>query len=376
MPEPFKNLFNLKVIKNMAEHFNKHWPEFNVRGFVNAAGNDLNSLELKARSQQITQAMIKYLPVDFMEAGKIMHDSLGPAQSQEIFKGESDQNGLSGWAIMPMSHYVGLQGHEHFELSMQLLKEMTKRFSSEFAIRFFILKSPQETLAVLNNWVNDENQHVRRLVSEGLRPRLPWAMQLPLFIKDPAPVIDLLEKLKDDPAEYVRRSVANNLNDIAKDHPDLVADLASRWIKAASLERKKLIRHACRTLLKNGHKKTLKVWGFKPSIIKQAKLDLLTTKVIFGQAIKFTFSICSDTVHDQNLMVDYIIHHQKANGSMTPKVFKWRTVILPGKKVITYSKKHVFKKITTRVYYAGLHKLEIVVNGVSVAERDFQLLIT
>jgi len=376
MPEPFKNLFNLKVIKNMAEHFNKHWPEFNVRGFVNAAGNDLNSLELKARSQQITQAMIKYLPVDFMEAGKIMLDSLGPAQSQEIFKGESDQNGLSGWAIMPMSHYVGLQGHEHFELSMQLLKEMTKRFSSEFAIRFFILKSPQETLAVLNNWVNDENQHVRRLVSEGLRPRLPWAMQLPLFIKDPAPVIDLLEKLKDDPAEYVRRSVANNLNDIAKDHPDLVADLASRWIKAASLERKKLIRHACRTLLKNGHKKTLKVWGFKPSIIKQAKLDLLTTKVIFGQAIKFTFSICSDTVHDQNLMVDYIIHHQKANGSMTPKVFKWRTVILPGKKVITYSKKHVFKKITTRVYYAGLHKLEIVVNGVSVAERDFQLLIT
>ncbi len=165
---------------------------------------------------------------------------------------------------MPMAHYVGLRGHDHFDLSMTLLKAFTKRFSSEFGIRFFLLDDPEQTLSVLKQWTKDEDKHVRRLVSEGSRPRLPWAMRLPLFIKDPAPVIVLLELLKDDNDEYVRRSVANNLNDIAKDHPSVVADIAGQWMQGADKQRQQLIRHACRTLIKQGNKKVLRVFGFKP----------------------------------------------------------------------------------------------------------------
>jgi len=285
-----------------------------------------------------------------------------------------DDDGIAGWAIMPMTYYVGLCGHDYFDLSMKLLKELTKRFSSEFGIRFFLLESPEKTLSILKKWTHDKDRHVRRLASEGTRPRLPWAMRLPLFIKDPAPVMNLLEVLKDDDEEYVRRSVANNLNDIAKDHPDMVADIAARWMKGASKERKKLIRHGCRTLIKNGHKKTLRVLGFKSPKIQHASIEILTPKVVFGDALQFKLSISSDYRSDQALMIDYIIHHQKANGKTSPKVFKWRTTILPPKKTLTATKKHNIRKITTRVYYPGVHTVQIMVNGVFVGTADFELL--
>jgi len=374
MAEPFKNLLNKDVIKGMAMHFQRQWSKFDAKGFVAAATKDLDTLELKARTEQITNTMIDYLPADFKKAGKIMLASLGSPLVDDLSAGTVDAKGIAGWAVTPLTHYVGLRGHDHFDLSMNLFKEMTKRASSEFGIRFFLLASPQRTLSVMKTWATDRNQHVRRLVSEGSRPRLPWAMSLPVFIKDPTPVLELLEKLKDDKKEYVRRSVANSLNDIAKDNSELVAETAAQWMKDASKERKKLIRHACRTLVKNGHKKTLKVLGFKSPKIKQASIDILTPNVTFGNALKFTFSISSDVNRNQDLLIDYIIHHQKANGKTSPKVFKWRTTILTGKNRLTLDKKHVVRKITTRVYYPGLHMVEVMVNGVSMAKADFQLL--
>jgi len=374
MAEPFKNLLNKKIIAGMAGHFKNHWSQFDNKGFVKTATKNLDTLELKARTERITQAMIEYLPTDFKKAGKIMLASLGTPLDDDISAGTVDASGIAGWAVTPLTHYVGLHGHDHFDLSMTLFKEMTKCASSEFGIRFFLLESPEKTLLAMKNWTTDPNQHVRRLVSEGSRPRLPWAMSLPAFIKDPAPVIQLLERLKDDDQEYVRRSVANNLNDIAKDNPDLVAEIATQWMKDASQERKKLVRHACRTLLKNGHQKTLKVLGFKPPKIQQVSIDILTPKVVFGNTLQFTLTICSDSNQDQSLMIDYIIHHQKSNGRTSPKVFKWRTTILPAKNTLTSTKKHAIKKITTRVYYSGLHAVEIMVNGVSVGKVNFQLL--
>lgn len=375
MAEAFKNLLNQEIIHAMAGHFQKHWARFDARGFEAAAAKNLDTLELKARTGQIADAMIKYLPVDFRKAGKIILASLGTPLGENLSAGRVNARGIAGWAVMPMTHYVGLHGHDHFDLSMTLFKEMTKRASSEFGIRFFLLKSPTKTLGVLRTWTTDKNQHVRRLVSEGIRPRLPWGMRLPVFINDPMPVINLLERLKDDDEEYVRRSVANNLNDIAKDHPDLVAKIAARWIKGASRERRKLIRHACRTLIKNGHKKTLAVLGFQPPEIKRARIGITTPQVLFGNTLQFTLSLVSDFSQDQILNIDYIIHHQKANGSTSPKVFKWRTLSLPAKQKLTLSKKHAIRKITTRVYYPGLHTLELVVNGVSVGKGNFELLI-
>ncbi len=375
MAKPFKNEFNEKIISGMAMHFKAQWPEFDAKGFYDFAVNDLVLLELKQRSEQIMNAMIAYLPSDFEEAGKVILASLSPARDGDIFGVTVDDEGIAGWAIMPITHYVGRQGQDDFSLSMELLKELTKRFSSEFGIRFFLLNDAQKTMCMVQEWARDSNRHVRRLASEGIRPRLPWAMQLSLFIKDPSPVIDVLEILKDDEDEYVRRSVANNLNDIAKDHPDVVADIANKWMKGASKERSKLVRHACRTLIKQGNKKVLSVFGYGPPVIKHISLDLHVPEVMMGNALQFTFSLISNSKHTQSLMIDYAVYHQKSNGKLSPKIFKWRTSFLKSGEIISILKKHSFKEITTRKYYPGLHAIEVIVNGVAVVKVDFQLLL-
>lgn len=374
MTEPFKNLLNKNIIEGMAVHLKKHWPDFDDKGFVSQATYKLDSLELKARSEQITQSLITYLPDDFNQAGKVLLACLGtPLGDEGISTATVDDNGIAGWAINTLAHYVGLQGQDHFDLSMRLFKEMTKRETAEFGVRFFLLKAPKKTLDVMKNWTSDKDRHVRRLASEGCRPRLPWSMQLPDFIQDPEPVIEILECLKSDKEDYVRRSVANNLNDIAKDHPDRVAEIAKQWLVETSKERQKLVRHACRTLIKQGHKKTLTVLGYKEPKLKKCRLEIATPKVKFGNALQFTFSTQSDSNTDQLLMIDYIIHHQKANGKTSPKVFKWKNTNLKVNDALEASRKHAIKKITTRVYYPGLHSVEIIVNGISMAKSDFRL---
>jgi len=373
MPEPFKNLFNAPIIAGMGDHFLKAWPELDRDAFVRDATNNLDALELKARSEQITQAMHKHLPDEFTHAGEVMLASLTPEDGSDLSNIPVNKKGISGWAVMPMAHYVGLYGMKHFALSMTLLRAMTIRSSSEFGIRFFLLEKQEETLAVLMDWTKDENEHVRRLVSEGSRPRLPWAMRLPAFMEKPALILPLLEALKDDPSEYVRRSVANNLNDIAKDHPDRVADLAGKWLSSASKNRQKLVRHACRTLIKQGHQTTLKALGYARPKISLEHLQVKTPVVRFGETLLFEIALFSKAKQTQNLIIDYIIHHQKANGHTTPKVFKWKTLTLHAGAVHRANKQHPFKKITTRVYYPGEHRLEIVVNGERQGSVDFEL---
>lgn len=372
MPEPFKNFFNENIIAGMGEHFLKAWPGFDRNGFFQAATDKLASLELKARSDQITRAMCVYLPNDFAHAGEIILASLSPADGSDLPNTPVNARGISGWAVMPMTHYVGLRGLEHFSLSMILLKEMTSRFSSEFGIRFFLIEKPEETLQILMNWAEDESEHVRRLVSEGSRPRLPWAMRLPGLIKNPVPLLPLLEKLKDDSSEYVRRSVANNLNDIAKDHPDVVIEIARQWFPDASLGRQRLVRHACRTLIKQGDQKILQILGYEKPVLK-CQLRLLTPKVLLGTFLQFEITLTSTTNKAQALIIDYVIHHQKANGLHSPKVFKWKTITLQSNQCHYARKKHAIKKITTRVYYPGLHRLEIAINGLRFDSSEFEL---
>jgi 3-methyladenine DNA glycosylase AlkC len=373
MTEPFKNVFNKDLILNIATQISYNYSEFNKSRFITSASKDLETLELKARSLQITHALAEYLPKNFDNAGNIMLNSLGNPQKDEHVIGETSNLGISGWGIMPMAHVVGLFGLDHFDLSMTLLKEMTKRFTAEFDIRFFLINHQKETLDILHTWTNDKSLHVRRLVSEGTRPRLPWAMQLPEFISNPSPVIALLDKLKDDEEEDVRRSVANNLNDIAKDHPDLVADIAEIWMKGATKNRKRLISHACRTLIKQGHQKTLHILGYKSPKLTDSQIDIMTPEVTMGGYVSFSFTTKSDSNKDQALMIDFIIHHKKANGKLSGKVFKWKKTTLPAEKILNATKKHPFKKISTRVFYPGLHKVEIMVNGISFGCKEFQL---
>ena len=251
---------------------------------------------------------------------------------------------------------------------------MTKRFSAEGAIRPFLLNYPERTLSILSDWAGDENCHVRRLVSEGTRPRLPWTMQLKPFIEDPRPVLRLLEKLKSDSVLMVRRSVANNLNDIAKDNPDTVVKTLARWMKIENEGTKWLIRHAARTLVKQGNKDALAVLGYSSTVeVKVANLQAHEPVVKMGHDLNFSFEVRSISRQEQDLVIDYVIHHAKANGRLAPKVFKLaQRKMRPGEAVLL-TKRHSFRPISTRKYYPGKHVLEIQVNSERYGKLEFEL---
>lgn len=369
----FKENFNQELIEWIAYHFNKQSQLFDKNKFIEISNNDLASLELKERAAQITQALTLCLPDDFYEASELVHASLHPSQDSDR-DGADIKDGLTGWAIWPLCDWAAEQGIDQPDIALNLLKCLTKRFSSEFAIRPFLAKRPSATLRVMNKWARHKNRHVRRLASEGSRPRLPWGMQLKSFVIDPSPILPLLRLLRDDEEGYVRRSVANSLNDIAKDHPDMVAAIAENWLRDASPDRKKLIKHACRTLIKQGHKPTLKAFGYKAVKGLEAEVYIESPEVIYGEALEFTCDFRHKGSQDQPVIIDYAIHFVKASGKTAPKVFKWKSGALKAG-ASSASKRHVIKPITTRKYYAGEHRLEIIINGVTIASKAFELVI-
>lgn len=369
--QPFKNLINLELAEKMATHLGKADTAFKSDLFIKTATHNLHALELKQRSFQFTQALKSALPDDFEKAAFIIQHCLGAPIEGEPTKAHDLSSGLRGWAIMPLADYVGLYGREHFEISMDLFEHLTQRFSAEFAIRYFLVDAPIKTLKIMMGWTTHKSHHVRRLACEGCRPRLPWGMRLNDFIKDPQPLMPILDALKDDEEAYVRRSVANNLNDIAKDHADFITLVAKNWLKDADKNRQGLVKHACRSLIKQGHQPIFKILGFGAPNINVTHFDITPKHVKLGQHIDLTVTLESNQASPQPLIVDYAIHHQKANGRLIPKVFKWTIVDLRGSQ--TLSKKHRFKPVTTRTYYAGAHGVELLINGVSFGVLPFQL---
>lgn len=373
MPEPFKNLFNPEMIALMGSHFAQASETFDPAKFVAVATENIAALELKERSNQIRRALHTCLPDDFRLACDVLLAALHPDDDVDMSNLTMDNAGIRGWATMPMADYVGDAGLGDFDHGMEVLRALTKRGTSELAVRAFILHDPQRAMQHLGEWACDPNYHVRRLASEGCRPRLPWAVRLPGFITNPEPVIAVLALLKDDPLEYVRRSVANNLNDIAKDHPDRVAAIAADWMKNAGPKRKKLVRHACRTLVKQGHKGALAALGYGEAAISLDRLEIRTPVVEYGTSLEFDLALTSQSNQAQSVIFDYVIHHLKANGETSPKVFKGKTFTLAAGKSLTIARKHPMKPITTRVYYAGAHALEIQINGVLMGRVEFEL---
>ncbi len=363
MAEPLKNLLHPALVKTMAAQITANSGSFNTTRFVDLATRGMEQLELMQRSLQIRDALTKTLPEDFVEAAAILSASLP----------QSGHTGLTGWALLPVSQFVAQKGLDHFDLSLDLLKQLTPHFTAEFGIRPFIHINQERALATIGPWASDANHHVRRLASEGTRPRLPWAMRLPALMRDPQPILPILGALLDDPEDYVRRSVANSLNDIAKDHPDLVAGFVGRHIAGASPERRQLLRHASRTLLKKGHTVALGNFGFAPLSGIDAVLSIQTESVDFGGSLAFTLIIGNQHSVPQQVMIDYVIHHRKANGSLTPKVFKWKSLTLDPAETVEMPRQHAIRAITTRQYYPGGHRLEVLVNGTVLAGADFQL---
>lgn len=363
MAEPLKNLLHPGLVTDMAGHISRVAPDFDAGRFTALATDGMETLELMQRAERIRDALTQTLPTDYAAAADILHKAL-PTEGKP---------GLSGWALLPVNQFVSEHGLGHFELSLALLKALTPYFTAEFGIRRFIHTEQDRALAEISGWVTDANHHVRRLASEGARPRLPWAMRLPALVKEPAAILPILVALIDDPEDYVRRSVANSLNDIAKDHPALVADFVEHHIDGASTERRQLLRHASRTLLKKGDTKALANFGFAAARGITASLTVATPVVTFGDKLGFSISVSSADAQPQRLMIDYAIHHVKANGTLAPKVFKWKVLDLPAGGRQSIDKDHAIRTITTRVYYPGRHRIEILINGTVSAAADFDL---
>lgn len=373
MAEAFKNAFNKQVITLMADIFKRTYPEFQRDEFINGCMQTLETLELKERVGLIIDQLDKLLPADFDDFSNVLLGAMHPAEDNtELAPVECDETGLRGFPAWPLIDAVMKRGIDVPEKALPVLKELTKRFSAEFSIRPFIDRYPELCLSIFDDWITDDNRHVRRLVSEGSRPRLPWGLQLKALVADPKPMLPYLEALRDDEEEYVRRSVANHLNDIAKDHPDFVAEIAADWLKGADKNREKLIRHACRTLIKQGHQGVLKAFGYDDASGMKADIHIRTPEVVYGEALEFNV-ILSGGASGQGVMVDYAIHFVKANGTTAPKVFKWKDTKLDKVGVLKTDRRHAIKPITTRKYYEGEHLLEVMVNGISLAKQPFTL---
>ena len=371
--EPFKNIFSAEMVGWLADHLGRHDRRFDRIAFEAAILPTLEDLELKERAQLIADAVHDRLPEDHAERAHILEAILHPDELDHANQ-PSDEDGICGWGILPLTMVVGQHGIDDFDRALGLQKEMTKRFSSEFGVRHFLLADQDRALRIMSGWIGDPNRHVRRLVSEGTRPRLPWAMQLPRLIEDPSPMLPILEALRDDEEEYVRRSVANHLNDIAKDHPDLIADIAKSWMRDADGNREKLIRHACRSLIKSGHREALAAFGLGAPEIGSVDIRVEAPTVDYGGALAFSAELTSTASKPQSLVVDYLVHFRKANGKLAAKVFKGTKLVLEPGETHSYSRSHPIRPITTRKYYPGTQGLSLRINGQDFGYAEFELI--
>ncbi|MDJ0626837.1 MAG: DNA alkylation repair protein [Rhodobacter sp.] len=371
MAEPLKNLFNPGVILEMSAQLARI-PGFDTAGFETAALNGLESLEMMQRSAQIAAALRTSLPqAPFSQTLAALSGILHPETEAELDSLPLDGRGLRGWALVPVGTLVAEDGLGHPQESLRFLREMTMRFSAEFAVRPFFRDHTALTLAHAQAWARDANFHVRRLASEGSRPRLPWGLRLAAFVETPAPLIPILTALRDDPAEYVRRSVANSLNDIAKDHPDLVARLAADWLQGAPPPRRKLVKHALRSLIKAGHPGALAALGYRPPDGVTAALGVAPDTIRLGDSVTLSLSLQSPS--SLPVLIDYAVFFRKADGRLSPKVFKWTETRLDPNVPLTLSKRVPLRDVTTRRHYPGEQAVAVQVNGVTLAKAGFNL---
>ena len=374
MAEPFKNLINRATVGWLRRHLQRAWPGFDGERFEALALPGLEALELKARAQHLCSALEALLPADFEAAAAVIEASLAPVRGdEELAALRPGEAGLAGWTVWPLAEFVARRGLGTPERALQVLHALTQRFTAEWAIRPFIVEQPALAFATLERWARDPSPHVRRLVSEGSRPRLPWGVQLKSLIVDPSPGLPLLEALQDDSSDYVRRSVANHLNDIAKDHPALVVDWIARHLPGASPERRALLKHASRTLIKRGDARVLALWGLGQRFTGEATLSLAPRRVAVGESVELTLALHAGAKRAQRLAIDYAVHHVKANGAARPKVFKGWVIELAAGESRTLVKRHSMREVTTRRYHAGRHEVDVRINGRVVAAATFEL---
>lgn len=387
MAEPFKNLIGPAVVCDVGHHLQRVWPAFERRAFEQQALHGLDTLEFKARAEHLSQALQNHLPERFEAAADILQASLKSVPpprfehdpDRELGTLGTDETGLGGWALWAFGDFTATRAAGRLELldrAMALLHAITQRFTAEFAIRPFIVAHPEPMWRILRQWQHDPSAHVRRLVSEGSRPRLPWGLRLHTLVKDPSPTLPLLLTLQDDPSEYVRRSVANHLNDIAKDHPEHLVSWLHTHLPEASPARHKLLRHASRHLIKAAHPGVMSAWGLGQALQGQASLRAARTSVRIGEKVTLHFEISAEASSPQSqaLEIDYLVHHIKANGATSPKAFKGKRLTLNPGDTVRWDKSHSFVPVSTRRYVEGPHRIELQINGQVMSHTMVNLL--
>jgi len=356
--EPLKNLYNKQLITNLGDEVIKHCSTFDQAAFDRSVfDKNWKEKELKQRMRHIAECLHQHLPANYKKAIKILR----PVSTQ-----------FNGFEHMFFQDFVECFGLHDFDTSIPALEHFTKYASSEFAVRAFILQEEKRMMNQMLDWASSDNHHVRRLASEGCRPRLPWAIALPSFKNDPQPVLKILAILMNDESEYVRRSVANNLNDISKDNPETVLQWAERWLGDNS-ETDWIIKHACRSLLKQGDTKALSLFGFTDT--KHIKLEKfkVQSEVKLGEKLHFSFLLKSQASPLGRCRIEFAIDFMKANGKQKRKVFKISESDYAEKEK-QVNKYFSFKEISTRKYYSGEHQLTIIVNGVDQSTKYFALI--
>ena len=351
----WKDRVDVAFVRSLAKTFGRVYPKFDPAGFVRAVVDDrLTERELKDRLTMIARRLRDFLPREYSRAVEI------------VMQVAPELRGFGNWALTSYVEQFGLDDPDN---SIRALKELTRYGSSEFAVRPFIVRYPKLMLATLSEWARDSNEDVRRLAAEGSRPRGVWTIHIEQFKRDPRPVLNILELLKADESLYVRKAVANNLNDISKDHPDLAIATALKWKNSGNAHTEWIIKHACRSLIKQGHPEIFAVFGYT----SHPKLDVINVKstkkqVKTGDDIGLSFDIVSRASKKQKLVIDYRVHYVKKNGKTSPKVFKLTEKTISPKETISISTGHSFKDRSTRKHQPGAHRFEVLINGTTQGE--------
>lgn len=321
------------------------------------------AMELKQRVRRVAVELRPYLHPGYPEAIAQLSKLAAHISTHE--------RGTVGFAYLFLADFIEEFGLDHLEASVAAFPVVTQVMSCEFAVRPFIQRYPKEMIAAMQQWALDPNEHVRRLASEGCRPRLPWGMALRAFKQDPSPILPILDQLKADPSEYVRRSVANNLNDISKDHPQLALEIAQKWI-GRNKETDKLLKHALRGLLKAGNPAALGMFGFEQ--LRDVAIQNLRCQpqVAIGGDWEFSFELVVTGRVEQMLRLEFGIDYMKANGQRNRKIFQLReAVFAPG--IYPISKRHSFLERTTRKHHRGHHAVAVIVNGNELGIVEFEV---
>ncbi len=373
MAEPFSlkdALFNKTKLVNIADEIHAVYNTFPSDEFVSTCLAAFPELELKQRIVWIRKRLQAYLPPDYRKAVTVLLQAL-PAANDHT----KTDNDFGDFIYAPYNDFVAAYGRTRQDVafSLEALKEITMRFSAEDAIRYFINDFPNETFHVLEQWTHDSHYHVRRLVSEGTRPKLPWSVKITIPIEKPIP---LLDNLFHDRTRYVTRSVANHLNDISKFNPDLVLETLERWQTSEKQDPKEMeyiIKHSLRTLVKLGNKKAIEFLHFSAEPeVEISQFEIKKTTVRVGEALDFSFDITAKK--DERLILDYIIYFVSKAGTLTnKKVFKIKQCTVKKGETHHIHKRHPLRVMTTRVLYPGKHTLEIQINGTKVAQQSFVL---